>query len=114
MLIRAQKCNDKYFKYFNSAVMRSISICESPDYYFVSAVFDRQAETLGRYTTKQQAEDELEQFKRALGMGAIEFQFADDEPEDEKKEVKNLLSKLIINILYDNSKKKDNGSGKEI
>lgn len=114
MLIRAQKCNDKYFEYFNSAVMRSIGICETPDYYFVSAVFNRQDETLARYTTKQQAEDELEQFKHALGMGAIEFQFADDEPEDEKKETKKLLSKLIINILYDNSKKKKNGSGKEV
>lgn len=104
MLIRAQKCNDKYF---NSAVMRSIYICNSPNYYFVAAVFDRQAEELGRYTTKEQAEDELEQFKHALGMGAMEFQFADDKPEDEKKELKNLLNKLIINILYDNSKKKD-------
>lgn len=107
MLIRAQKCNDNYFKYFNSAVMRSIGICKTPNYYFVSAVFDRQDETLARYTTKQQAEDEMEQFKHALGMGAMEFQFADDEPEDEKKEMKNLLSKLVINILYDNSKKKD-------
>lgn len=114
MLIRAQKCNDKYFEYFNSAVMRSIGICETPNYYFVSAVFDRQDETLARYTTKQQAEDELEQFKHALGMGAIEFQFADDYPEDEKKEMKNLLSKLIINILYNNSKKKENGSGKTV
>lgn len=96
MLIRAQKCNDKYF---NSAVMRSIGIYETPNYYFVSAVFDRQDETLARYTTKQQAEDEMEQFKHALGMGAIEFQFADDEPEDEKKETKKLLSKLIINIF---------------
>ena len=117
MLIRAQKhCERKEETYYNSAVMQKIYIIEGIEsgHYYILAVFGRQAESLGEYTTKQQAEDELEQFKHALGMGAIEFQFADDKPEDEKKEVKNLLSKLIINILYDNSKKKENGSGKEI
>lgn len=110
MLIRAQKhCEREGKTYYNSAVMRSIYIFESPvtNRCYISAVFGRQAESLAEYTTKQQAEDELEQFKHALGMGAMEFQFADDEPEDEKKEMKNLLSKLIINILYNNSKKKD-------
>lgn len=117
MLIRAQKhCEREGETYYNSAVMRKICIIEgkASDHYFISAVFGRQAESLAEYTTKQQAEDELEQFKHALGMGAMEFQFADDEPEDEKKEMKNLLSKLIINILYDNSKNKENGSGKEV
>lgn len=110
MLIRAQKsCEREGETYYNSAVMRSIYIFESPviNRCYISAVFGRQAESLAEYTTKQQAEDELEQFKHALGMGAMEFQFADDKPDDEKKEMKNLLSKLIINILYDNSKKKD-------
>lgn len=116
MLIRAQdKCEKNMAIYYNSALMQRIYITEVPDsYYYISAVFGRQDETLARYTTKQQAEDEMEQFKHALGMGAMEFQFADDEPEDEKKEMKNLLSKLVINILYDNSKKKKYGSGKEV
>ena len=92
MLIRAQKhCEREGETYYNSAVMRNIYIFESPvtNRCYISAVFGRQAESLAEYTTKQQAEDE-------------------------KKEMKNLLSKLIINILYDNSKKKDNGSGKTV
>lgn len=99
MLIRAQKQYETSEQtYYNSAFMRKIYIIKTtelanirrPDGYIItryriSAVFGKKDKTLAVYTTKQQAEDELERFRIKLCMGAASFQFADDEPEYKKE-----------------------------
>lgn len=77
------------------------------------------------YDSENEAEAACNRIKTAINclkMGAMIFKSYEpekvrafcDETEEEKKEIKKLLSKIIINILYDNSKKKENGSGKTV
>lgn len=70
------------------------------------------------YDSEDEAEAACARIKTAINclkMGSMIFKSYEaekvrafgEETEDEKKEIKNLLSKLVINILHDNSKKKD-------
>lgn len=134
MLIRVQNQQDTY----NSDYLESIGIdWDEPDggwnnrHLIIANFLNEKNVTLATYSSREQAESEYNLFFDLMSSGYSKFIFAQDGEQNEwtknrrtscqewskiltKQEIKpelepELLSKLIINILHDNSKKKENG-----
>ena len=136
MLIRPQNQQNTY----NSDYLESIGInWDEPDggwhnrHLIIANFLNEKNVTLAIYSSREQAESEYNLFFDLMSSGYSKFIFAQNGEENEwtknrrtscqewskilvkqEKLEPELLSKLIINLLQDNSKKKENGSGKTI
>lgn len=136
MLIRPQNQQNTY----NSDYLESIGIkWDEPDggwhnrHLIIANFLNEKNVTLAIYSSREQAESEYNLFFDLMSSGYSKFIFAQNGEENEwtknrrtscqgwskifvkqEKLEPELLSKTIINLLQDNSKKEENGSGKAV